>query len=169
MIWMTWVALALAGPTAEQVQGMTGTYRVSDSSSELDVRLAQSVDTTVESMSWALRAFARPQLTRTVNYCSSYDFTVTEQNVSMRCSGASDMPVDRAWSDRQKKMIGADGKEYDVLIELQGRTIKMVFTEGSTVATYRYTFEGDRLKVQKRIQHKYLKEPLQWTVHYARK
>jgi len=168
-VWWLLISLGWAGPSADEVDGITGRWVLSDSSEVLDQRLETSLEETVQSMSWAFRSFARPKLAKTMDYCGSYDFDVSAQTMGLVCHGADDQPFRRPWGDRQDPLVGNDGKTYEVGLQFNGGRIETRFTEGSTVAVYTYDFSTPgRLLVTKRIEHQMLNKPLIWRMNYRK-
>lgn len=164
---LAWPAAAQSDPSAELQARMTGHFRVAESESELEQRLAAAIEHAIEPMNFIARPIARSRLHRVVYYCQRYEMALGPERMRVACD---DRPrIERRLDNSEGKVAGLQEEPVDVKVEVGSDTVKLAIagSEGSRVTRYRFG-DGGTLDVDVEVVSPSLERPVTWKVRYRR-
>jgi hypothetical protein len=161
---LAWSAAAAPG-TALQAR-MTGSFRLAESETSVEQRLAAAIEQAVEPMNFVARPIARSRLQRPVYYCKRYELALGAETVRIACD---DRPPLARRLDNTDGPYAPDGEPLDVRVQIAGETVEIVFVgaDGTRTTTYRFDDAG-ALEVSVKVESKSLERPVAWKVRYRR-
>jgi hypothetical protein len=154
-------------PSAELQSRMTGHFRVAESESVLQQRLAAAIDHAVEPMNFVARPIARSRLQSVVYYCQQYEMALGPETVRVACD---DRPrIERRLDNSEGPVAGLQAEPVDVKVQVGGDTVELriVGSDGTRVTTYRFDDRGG-LEVDVKVVSASLERPVTWKVRYRR-
>jgi hypothetical protein len=159
--------VAATGPDAELQRRMTGHFRVAESDSVLQQRLAAAIDHAVEPMNFVARPIARSRLRSVVYYCKEYEMALGPERVRVACD---DRPrIERRLDNSEGPVAGLQDEPVDVKVAVGGDTVELRIegSDGTRITTYRFDGRG-ALEVDVKVISASLERPVTWQVRYRR-
>jgi hypothetical protein len=164
---MAWALTSSAQPSAELQARMTGRFRVAESESELQPRLAAAIQHAIEPMNFIARPIARSRLRSVVYYCQQYEMALDPQTVHVACD---DRPrIDRRLDNSEGPVAGLQSEPVDVKVQVGADTVELTIAgaDGTRITTYRFG-DGGALEVSVAVVSASLERPVTWKVLYRR-
>jgi len=158
---------AAAEPSAELQRTMTGHFRVAESESVLQPRLAAAIDHAVEPMNFVARPIARSRLRSVVYYCKQYEMALAPETVRVACD---DRPrIERRLDNSEGPVAGLQPDPVDVKVQVGTDTVELRIAgpDGTRITTYRFDDAG-ALEVSVKVVSASLERPVIWQVRYRR-
>jgi len=162
-----WPVAAAAEPSAELQRRMTGRFRVAESESVLQPRLAAAIDHAVEPMNFVARPIARSRLRSVVYYCEQYEMALGPETVRVACD---ERPrIERRLDNSEGPVAGLQPDPVDVKVQVATDTVELRFAgpDGTRITTYRFDDAG-ALEVSVKVVSASLERPVTWQVRYRR-
>jgi hypothetical protein len=164
---LAWPLAARSGPSAQLQARMTGHFRVAESKSELEPRLAAAIEQAIEPMNFIARPIARSRLQSVVYYCNGYEMALDEVTVRVACD---DRPrIVRRLDNSEGKVTGLQAEPVDVKVHVGANTVELAITgsDGTRITQYRFGDAG-ALEVSVKVVSASLERPVEWKVRYRR-
>jgi len=162
-----WLVAAGTPPSAELQRRMTGHFRVAESESVIQQRLAAAIDHAVEPMNFVARPIARSRLRSVVYYCQGYEMALGPETVRVACD---DRPrIERRLDNSEGPVAGLQADPVDVKVQVGADTVELRFEgpDGTRITTYRFDDRG-ALEVSVKVVSASLERPVTWKVNYRR-
>lgn len=152
---------ALAAPPTVSTR-----FESNQSASAIEAILAQATETSVKSVHWTVRSFARPKLEPLATACPAYTTSVEGGQFKVQCDGKD--PFE--WTiGKSAPFQSKEGETMTASLTRTGDVLVMDFRQEGGGKSFTYDFSGDDLTVTQQVYSKHLPVPMTWTLSYAKR
>lgn len=155
---------ALAGP-AEVTAAAAGSWRFGEDRAVYDARTAADVETSAESVNFAIRGLARRELSKLVPPCPRFSFRPTDQHFVFECEGKN--AVTAPWNGTGTATRD-DGKQIPLVSSTSGTSVTVQLNGEGGGKTMVFQFADGGLTVHQTVTSPRLPTPLSWSARYVR-
>ena len=145
---------------------VSGTWVLDQPEAEVAAVHEQTVQTTLDSLPWAIRGFARRPLTKTVDNCPHLTIDLQSSELVLHCKGKDPATIERPSQGRVT--TGEDGNPVTIDLETAASWLSVRFATEDGGVTTRYATSGEHLVVTKSLFSPRLDAPVEWVVRYRR-
>ena len=146
--------------------GVSGNFHIDQTESELEVVQGAAVQTTLESLPWALRGLVRRRVAGVITNCTDLSVAHTPSQLTLTCDDEPVHVVDLPAQGITK--TDRNGNPMTVTVDVADTQMTVTFATGEGGVTTRYRPDGDKMHVQKTLFSPRLQEPVSWEVRYRR-
>ncbi|MFT6146095.1 MAG: hypothetical protein ACJAZO_003473 [Myxococcota bacterium] len=154
-------SLALAADPA-----VTGSYQLDHSAEELSAVHEQAVQSTLDSLPWVLREFAKRPIRRVIYNCGSLGIALSDDALTLSCDDKQDKIMNRSTDGRAT--LEGYGEPVNVQLSTTATRLSVQFERSEGTVTTQYILDGDQLRVRKSLTSQRLPGPVVWEVRYRR-